>query len=368
MIICLAVLFGGIFGFQAFKSTMIKKYMADQGQQKQTVSTCKAGYQEWRPHFIAIGTLTAVLGADLAPEVNGIVKQIYFKSGTDVKKGTLLLQINADADLARLESLKAAEDLARRTLTRDTEQFKVQAVSQATIDSDTANLKSARAQVAEQKALVDKKFIKAPFDGRLGIRAVDLGQYISPGQKIVTLQALDPIFIDFYFPQKDISRLFVGQSIKVSVDAFPGSSFSGEISSISPKVDESTRNVPVRAKISNPEKKLLPGMFATANVEIGVKEKYITLPQTAISYNPYGDYVYVVTKKEKGAKQDDLIVKQRFIDVGETRGDQVAVIRGIKEGEIIVTSGQNKLKNDTPIAINNSISLPNNAAPAPVDE
>ncbi len=368
MIICLAVLFGGVFGFQVFKSRMIKKYMASQGQQKQTVSTCKAGYQEWRPHFIAIGTLTAVLGADLAPEVNGIVKQIHFKSGTDVKKGTLLLQINADADLARLESLKAAEDLARRTLARDTEQFKVQAVSQATIDSDTANLKSARAQVAEQKALIDKKFIKAPFDGRLGIRAVDLGQYISPGQKIVTLQSLNPIFIDFYFPQKDISRLRVGQNIKVMVDAFPGNSFSGEISSISPKVDESTRNVPVRAKISNQEKKLLPGMFATANVEIGVKQKYITLPQTAISYNPYGDYVYVVTKKEKDEKQADLIVKQRFIDAGETRGDQVAVISGIKEGEIIVTSGQNKLKNDTPVAINNSISLPNNAAPAPVDE
>lgn len=368
MIICLAVLFGGIFGFQAFKANMIKKYMASQGQAKQTVSTCKASYMEWRPQFIAVGTLTAVLGADIAPEVNGIVKQIYFRSGRDVKKGDLLVELNADADLARLESLKAMEDLARKTLTRDREQFKVQAVSQATIDTDTANLKSAQAQVAEQKAVVEKKFLRAPFDGRLGIRSVNLGQYISPGQKVVTLQALDPIFIDFFLPQKSISRLKVGQKISVKVDAFPNEIFTGEVSSINAKVDESTRNVPVRASIKNPGKKLLPGMFATASVEIGTAQNYITIPQTAITYNPYGDYVYIVTEGKDPKGNPQLKVKQSFIDAGDKRGDQVAIIKGVKEGETVVIAGQNKLKNNTPVEINNKVKISNQASPEPVGE
>jgi membrane fusion protein, multidrug efflux system len=368
MLICLGILFGGIFGYQAFKSRMMKKYMSG-GQQKQTVSTYKAANKEWRMQFIAVGTLTAVLGADLAPEVNGIIKQIYFKSGRDVKKGTLLLELNADSDSAHLESLKAMEGLAKKTLTRDLEQFKVQAVSQATLDTDIANLKSAQAQVAEQQAMFDKKFIKAPFDGRLGIRMVDLGQYISPGQKIVTLQALDPIFIDFFLPQKDISRIKVGQNISVQVDAFPDKDFTGEISTINPKVDEGTRNVQVRASIVNTDKKLLPGMFVTARVVIGDKKYYITLPQTAISYNPYGNYVYVITEKGKDAKaQPELIVKQRFVTTGDTRGDQITVIKGLKEGETVVIAGQNKLKNDTPVIINNSIKLPDEATPMPVDE
>ena len=368
MLICLGILFGGIFSYQAFKARMMKKFMSG-GQQKQTVSTYIAAMQEWRPQFIAVGSLTAVLGADLAPEVNGIVKQIYFRSGKDVKKGTLLLELNADSDSARLESLKAMEDLAGKTLTRDREQFKVQAVSQATIDTDMANLKSMQAQVAEQQALLDKKFIKAPYEGRLGIRMVDLGQYISPGQKIVTLQALDPIFIDFFLPQKDISRVKVGQKISVKVDAFPDKDFMGEISTINPKVDESTRNVLVRASIANPDKKLLPGMFATARVDIGDKQNYITLPQTGISYNPYGNYVYVITEKGKDAKgKPEFKVKQRFVTTGDTRGDQIAVINGIKVGETVVIAGQNKLKNDTPIIINNSIKLSDEAAPNPLDE
>jgi membrane fusion protein, multidrug efflux system len=368
MIICLAVLFGGIFGFQAFKAKMIKKYMASQGQQKQTVSTYKADFMEWQSHFIAVGTLTAVLGADIAPEVNGIVKQIYFKSGRDVKKGELLVELNADADVARLESLKAMEDLARKTLNRDREQFKVQAVSQATIDTDTANLKSAQAQVLEQKAMVDKKFLRAPFDGRLGIRAVNLGQYISPGQKFVTLQALDPIFIDFFLPQKSISQLKVGQKISVKVDAFPAESFPGEISSINAKVEEGTRNIPVRASIRNPEKKLLPGMFATASVEIGTKQNYITIPQTAITYNPYGDYVYIVNQGKDAKGNPQLIVKQSFIDAGDKRGDQVAILSGVKKGNTVVIAGQNKLKNNTPVEINNSVKISNQASPEPVDE
>jgi membrane fusion protein (multidrug efflux system) len=368
MLICAGVIFGGIFGYQAFKARMIKKFMSAGGQQKQTVSTYSAAMQEWRPQFIAVGSLTAVLGADLAPEVNGIIKQIYFKSGSDVKKGVLLVEINADSELARLESLKALEDLAAKTLARDREQFKVQAVSQATIDTDTANLKSAQAQVHEQQALIEKKFIRAPFDGRLGIRLVDIGQYLNPGQKIVTLQSLDPIFVDFYLPQKDVSRVKVGQKVKLKVDAYPDGNFTGEISAISSKVDQGTRNVPVRATVPNPGKKLLPGMFTTVSVDMGGSRSYITLPQTAISYNPYGDYVYVVSQNKDAEGKPQLIVKQRLIDTGDTRGDQIAVLKGVKQGETVVIAGQNKLKNNTPVEINNSVKLTNEASPEPVDE
>jgi membrane fusion protein (multidrug efflux system) len=368
MLICAGVLFGGIFGYQAFKARMIKKFMSAGGQQKQTVSTSSAAMQEWQTRFIAVGTLTSVLGADLAPEVNGIIKQIYFKSGSDVKKGTLLVEINADSELARLESLKALEDLAAKTLARDREQFKVQAVSQATIDTDTANLKSAQAQVHEQQALIEKKFIRAPFDGRLGVRLVDIGQYLNPGQKIVTLQSLDPIFVDFYLPQKYVSRVKVGQKVKLKVDAYPEGNFAGEISAISPKVDMGTRNVQVRATVPNPGKKLLPGMFTTVSVDMGGSRSYITLPQTAISYNPYGDYVYVVSQSKDAEGKPQLTVKQRLVDTGDTRGDQIAVLKGVKPGETVVIAGQNKLKNNTPVEINNSVKLTNDASPQPVDE
>jgi membrane fusion protein, multidrug efflux system len=368
MLICAGVIFGGIFGYQAFKARMIKKYMSAGGQQKQTVSTYSAAMQEWQTRFIAVGTLTSVLGADLAPEVNGIIKKIYFRSGSDVKKGTLLVEINADTELARLESLKALEDLAAKTLTRDREQFKVQAVSQATIDTDTANLKSAQAQVHEQQALIEKKFIRAPFDGRLGVRLVDIGQYLNPGQKIVTLQSLDPIFVDFYLPQKDVSRVKVGQKVSLKVDAYPDGNFAGEISAISPKVDQGTRNVPVRATVPNPGKKLLPGMFTTVSLEIGSSRNHITLPQTAISYNPYGDYVYVVIQGKDAEGKPQLTVRQRLVDTGDTRGDQIAVLNGVKQGETVVIAGQNKLKNNTPVEINNSVKLTNEASPQPVDE
>ncbi|NOY12628.1 MAG: efflux RND transporter periplasmic adaptor subunit [Deltaproteobacteria bacterium] len=369
MLVLVGMLFGGIFGFQAFKAQMIKKFMTARAISPQTVSTLKATEQSWQPQLEVVGTLRAVHGADLAPEVSGTVTGINFQSGKEVETGTLLLTLNAAADLARLQSLKAVAELAKQTFLRDQQQFKEKVISQATLDAATANLKDTRARIAAQQALIDKKFIRAPFAGRLGIRAVDLGQYLNAGTKIVTLQALDPIFIDFYLPQKAISQIKVRDRITVKTDAFPGQNFAGEISAINPTVDLNTRNVVVRARVDNPRHQLLPGMFATADIRVAKPRRYLTLPQTAITFNPYGTTVFLVEEQGKGPDgKPRLVAQQKFVTTGETRGDQIAILDGIKPGEEVVTSGQIKLRNGTPVIINNTIQPTNNPAPTPKDK
>ena len=297
MLIAVAIVFGGIFGFQAFKASMIKKFMTAMGSPPQTVSASKAAYSEWQPKLEAVGSLRAVLGADLSLEVAGVVDTITFNSGDDIEQGKLLLKLRAGDEVAKLESLQAVAELNEIIYERDQKQFKMQAVSQATLDTDAANLKNAKAQVAQQQAILDKKFLRAPFDGHLGIRVVDLGQYLSAGTPIVTLQALDPIFVDFFVPQQSVDQVRLGQTVTVKVDAFRDQSFPGEISALNPKVDAGSRNVQIRATLKNPDHKLLPGMYATVDIATGSPQSYITLPQTAISFNPYGDTVYVVDSK-----------------------------------------------------------------------
>jgi membrane fusion protein (multidrug efflux system) len=369
MLILVAVVFGGIFGFQAFKAKMIEKAMASFANPPQTVSTTTAALQDWQPRLEAVGSLRAVNGADLALEVAGIVEEIKFNSGDDVEAGQLLLRLRTDDDVARLQSLQASAELAEIVYERDQKQLKIQAVSQATLDADAANLKNAKAQVAEQQAVVDKKSVRAPFAGHLGIRAVDVGQYVSAGTTIVTLQALDPIFVDFFLPQQALEQIKVGQPVTVKVDTYAGETFNGEISAINPKVDVSTRNLQVRATLKNADHRLLPGMYATVDVDVGQTQRYVTLPQTAITFSAYGDTVYVVEDKGKGANgQPQLFARQTFVTTGATRGDQIAVLDGVKEGETIVTTGQIKLHNGAPLAINNTVTPTNDANPTPVEQ
>ncbi len=368
MLIAVAVVLGGVFGFQAFKAIMIKKFMSSMATPPQTVSATQAEYSEWQPTIEAVGSLRAVKGSDLSLEVSGVVDSISFNSGDDVKEGAVLLKLRADDDAAKLVSLQATAELSELTYQRDLKQFKIQAVSQATLDTDAANLKNAKAQVAEQQAVLDKKTLRAPFTGHLGIRAVDLGQYLGAGTTIVTLQALDPIFLDFFVPQQSVDEVRIGQAVAVKVDAFKDQTFPGNISAINPKVDATTRNVQVRATLKNPDHKLLPGMYATVDIMTGAPQNYITLPQTAITYNPYGDTVYVVDKKDAPSGKPNLIARQTFVTTGATRGDQVAVLKGVHEGDMIVTAGQIKLHNGSPVAINNSITPTADAAPAvPLD-
>jgi membrane fusion protein (multidrug efflux system) len=368
MLAAVAVVFGGIFGFQVFKAAMIKKFISAMGSPPQTVSTIKAGYSEWQSKVEAIGSLRAVLGADLSLEVAGVVDTITFNSGDEVAQGKQLLKLRAGDDAARLESLQAMAELSEITYERDQKQFKMQAVSQATLDTDSANLKNAKAQVVQQQAILDKRILRAPFDGQLGVRVVDLGQYLSAGSVIVTLQALDPIFVDFFVPQQSVDQVRLGQTVTVKVDAFRDKIFTGEISALNPKVDTGSRNLQVRAVLQNPDHKLLPGMYATVDIAIGAPLNYITLPQTAISYNPYGDTVYVVDNKGTDANgKPQLIARQTFVTAGATRGDQVAVLKGVGEGDMVVTAGQIKLHNGSAILINNSITPTADAAPVPIN-
>lgn len=363
MLICVGILFGAILISKTLQKYISHRHAAARSYVV-TVSTMKAGYSSWDSKLKATGSMRAVTGVSVTTELAGMVKDITFTPGAMVAKDALLVQLNIDSDVALLHSLQANAELAKITYDRDKAQYAVQAVSKQTVDSDAANLKSLQAQVEEQIATIAKKTIRAPFGGRLGISAVNPGQYVNPGDKVVTLQTLDPIYIDFYVPQQSLIQLGIGQPVTVTTDSFPGKAFTGKITTIDPLVDVNTRNVEVEATISNPSFELTPGMFAYAEVVIGAPKPFITLPQTAVSFNPYGSIIYYVEEKGKDAKGNpNLIAKQRFVTTGDTRGDQVTILSGVKEGETIVTSGQLKLKNGSPIAINNSVVPSNNPSP-----
>ncbi|MEO6974714.1 MAG: efflux RND transporter periplasmic adaptor subunit [Gallionella sp.] len=369
MLVLAGLVFGGIFGFQAFKGRMMKKYMSSMGNTPQTVSTITAGYQEWLPQLEAVGSLRAINGVEVSPEVSGTVAALNFMQGQDVKKGTVLVELVADSDVARLHSLQAASALAKSTYARDRQQFEFKAVSQQALDIDKANLSQADAAVAEQQAMVNKKYIHALFSGRVGIRQVSVGQYLNAGTPVVSLQALDPIFLDFSVPQQNISMIQHGQKVTATSDAYPEEKFTGRIIVVNPEVDTTTLNVKVRAELKNPHHRLLPGMYATVDISTGKPQRYITLPQTAVTYNPYGNIVFVTEQQGTDDKgKPKLIVKQEFVTTGNTRGDQVAILKGIKEGDVVVTTGQVKLHNGSLVTINNDIQPSNQPNPEPKDE
>ncbi|MGV7206990.1 efflux RND transporter periplasmic adaptor subunit [Oxalobacteraceae bacterium A2-2] len=354
------------------KYLQIQKLIASQPKPgAQVVTAVKVEALEWQPQLTSVGTLVPVRGVDVTAEIAGLVRKVNFKSGDEVKAGQVLFEMNADADIAQLRALQAAADLSATVLKRDKLQFQAQAISQAQLDSDEADLKNRQALVAQQKATVDKKTIRAPFSGKLGITAVNPGQYLNPGDKLVTLQTIDTVYVDFSVPQKQLAGLSIGQKLALTNDAFPGVSYAGKVTAISPKIDAATRNVQVEATVPNPKRQLLPGMFANVSLDLGEKKKYLTLPQTAITYNPYGSTVFVLAPGTgKDAPKDDkgnaqLVAQQVFVTTGPTRGDQVAVLTGLKEGQTVVTSGQLKLKNGTPAVIDNKVQPANSPNPTP---
>ena len=353
-----------LIGFVVFRNIMKQIAQGSMPQPAVVVTAMKAAEQEWQPQLNAVGSLRAIRGVDVTTEIAGLVREIRFKSGDETKAGAVLIQLNADSDLAQLASLKAAADLAQVTLTRDQAQLAAEAISQAQVDSDAADLKSKRAQVDSQQATIDKKTIRAPFAGRLGITLVNPGQYLNPGDKVVTLQTIDPIYIDFNLPQQQISGVSLGQPVTVLSDAYLGQPFSGQVTAIDAKVDTATRNVQIEATVANPKRLLLPGMFGRAAVDSGEKQTYLTLPQTAITYNPYGATVFLANKSADGS----LVAQQVFVTVSATRGDQAAVISGIKEGDTVVTSGQLKLKNGTVLLVDNSVTPKDDPNPTPQEQ
>lgn len=363
MLICMGILFGTIILVKGVKIFFFKRYMAANKSPVITVSAMKAGYSLWSPELKASSSTRAIRGINVTTEIAGMVKTIFFTPGAIVKEGDVLVQLKAEADTALLRSLEASAELARTVYERDKGQYEAKAISKATLDFDEADLKSKEAQVAQQAAIVKKKTIVAPFSGRLGISAVNPGQFLNPGDKIVPLQQLDPIYVDFYVPQQALVRLKVGQTVNVTVDSFPGKIFTGKITTIDPIVDVNTRNVQVEATVANPKMELVPGMFASTVVQTGAPQKYLTLPQTAVTFNSYGDIIYIVKQTKSSAT-----VTQTFVLTGETRGDQIMILKGLKEGEMVVTSGQLKLKNGSRVNIDNKIVPANNPQPVVVDE
>jgi membrane fusion protein (multidrug efflux system) len=369
MLAVVVVLLGAVFGWQYVGASFGKKFMAAAASAPQTVSTITAATSEWQPFIQSTGTLRAVRGADLSAQASGVVDEIAFDSGNEVPAGKVLLRLKPNDDFAKLAQLQAAAELADQSYKRDLEQFAAQAVSQAVVDTDIATQKSARAQVAAQQALIEEKIVRAPFAGRLGIRQVDIGQYLTSGTPVVTLQALDPILVDFYLPQQTLAQLKIGQPVSARVDTYPKQTFAGVVEAINSKIDSSSRNVQVRAALRNPDRRLVPGMFANVNIDFGDKSNTITLPQTVVTYNPFGDTVFIVEKD--GADADGkprLVVRQRFVKLGATRGDQIAVQSGVNAGEIVVSAGQMKLRNGTTVIVNNDVLPANSASPNPPNE
>lgn len=370
MLVSVLILLGLIFGFNQLKTFMIKHFISSMGLPPATVSAMVVEEEEWQPSLNSVGNIRAFRGVDLSTEIGGLVLSVPIKSGMDVQEGALLIKLNDVSDVAQLNSLKAMADLAKIINERDKQQLAIQAISKNVFDTSAADAKSKAAQVEQQIALVAKKNLKAPFSGRVGIVAINPGQYVNPGDKLLTLQTLDPIFVDFTLPQGTAGMIEVGQEIQMTTDAFKDASFKGKITAVSPKVELNTRNMQIEAVVSNPDKKVLPGMFANVNINLGDRVKYLTLPQTAVTYNPYGSTVFVARKTDRLDKQGKPVLEaeQIFVTPGLTRGDQVAIVKGLEPGALVVTSGQLKLKNGTPLIINNSVQPANNPNPKPQEQ
>ncbi|MFM7048163.1 MAG: efflux RND transporter periplasmic adaptor subunit [Polynucleobacter sp.] len=364
------ILLGLIFAFNQLKTFMFNQFMAGMGIPPASVTTIVIEKQEWQPRMNSVGNVRAFRGVDLSTEVGGLVVEVPIKSGMDVKEGSLLIKLNDSADLAQLNSLKAMADLAKVINERDKAQLAIQAISKNVYDTSTADMKAKQAQVDQQIALIAKKNLKAPFSGRVGIVTINPGQYINPGDKLLTLQTIDPIFVDFTLPQSSAGIIAVGQTIELQTDAFKEVAFLGKITAVSPKVELNTRNIQIEAQISNPDKKLLPGMFANVNINLGDKVELLTLPQTAVTYNPYGSTVFIAKKTNRLDKKKVPILEaqQVFVTTGATRGDQVAILKGLEPGMTVVTSGQLKLKNGTPLIVNNSVLPSNSPDPKPQEQ
>jgi membrane fusion protein (multidrug efflux system) len=364
--IILAAFIGGLAYFQlVFKPQMIKDFLAKQVPPPATVTAEAARSDEWVEQLPAIGTLIASQGVDIASQVAGIVTALGFESGQEVPKGKLLVQLDISVELADLASAEATLREADVAFKRQSDLLTKNVTSEANVDTARAKRDTAMAAVNRIKAVIAQKSILAPFAGRLGIRKVELGQYVSPGLALVTLQALDPIWVDFPMPEQSVGKLQTGQTIELSVDAFPGKVFKGAVAWLDARVSQETRTLLTRGTLANPESKLLPGMFANVAVLAGTPAEVVTVPRTAVTYSLYGDSVYVVKPEEPKAGEAQaapaggpvLVVERRFVTSGQVRGDRVAITSGLKAGEQVVTTGQLKLDNGSRVRIDNSQGL-----------
>ena len=362
-LVIMGLLVGGLAYFKlVFMPQMIKEIISSQVPPPAVITAEAAKSEEWTERLPAIGTLIASQGVEIAAQVSGIVTGLGFESGQDAAAGTKLVQLDIAVEEADLASADAILREAEVAFKRQTDLLVKAVASEANVDTARAKRDTATAAVNRIKALIAQKSILAPFAGRLGIRHVELGQYISPGLAMVTLQALDPIWVDFPMPEQNVGKLHVGETIELTVDAFGKQVFKGTVTSLDARVSQETRTLLVRGTLPNPDHTLLPGMFANVQVLAGGPAKVITVPRTAITYSLYGDSVYVLKPQEgqpAPAKPEDTVyvVERRFIKSGQVRDDRVAVTSGLKEGEQVVTTGQVKLTNGSLVKVDNSQAL-----------
>lgn len=344
LLVSAAIIFGGLFALKFYQLQTARDRI--QTPPPAVVAVTEVRPADWHSSLTAVGSLVAVSGVDVTNEIAGIVKAIHFDSGQTVKKGQILVELDSETDRAELEGLLAKQRLAKIQFERSNKLITGNFISKSDYDQKRALLDEANASVLAKKTVIEKKQVRAPFSGVLGIRKVDIGQYLMPGSAIVVLQQLAPIHIDFKIPERHLDSLTIDQQVNISVQAYPQRVFEGRVSAISPLMDQNTRSIPIRATLPNPNRLLHPGMFAQVQVLSERPRQVLTLPDTAISYNPYGDFVFVV---ESGAR--GLTVQSRQVQTGATRDGRVEIVKGLALGERVVSAGQIKLRNGMPVSI-----------------
>ncbi len=342
VILALIIVFGGIFGFKAFVNRKISEVMAHMPKPVVTVSATTARTELWHPHLQAITSLTAVQGVEITPQIAGNVTAIHFHSGQYVHAGTVLVEIDDSNQLAQLASDEAQLRLARINLRRTRALIATKAASQSQLDSAVALYQSDAAALKDIHATLNKLAIRAPFSGDLGIRQVNIGQYLTPGNKIVDLQSWNPLYANFTLPQSELHDIRVGMPVQVGTNAYPGQIFNGKVTALGASVNPTTRQIEAQAIIANPENRLRPGLFGELTVVRDTEEKVLTVPVSALSYNTFGDYVYVIEKETRNGKTVE-VAHQQVIQTGKERNGRVSIVSGLKAGDQVITAGQVKL-------------------------
>jgi membrane fusion protein (multidrug efflux system) len=349
VLLVLVALVGGL-GYVKYSQIQAESAMFSQPMPAPTVTVADVESTAWEPTLEAVGTVQAIQGVDVNNEVAGQVTAIEFESGRIVERGEILVRLDDEVDRADLEGLEAAERLARIKVERNRSLLKDRAVAQGDFDEISAQLDQVRAQIKGTQAMIDKKTIRAPFDGQLGIRMINLGQFLPEGSPIVSLQNLDPVYVDYSLPERQLALLSTGQAIRVQVSAYPDRTFDGTIEAINPQIDQGTRNVRIRATLANPDRALRPGMFARVSTLLPVEQAVLTIPREAVGFNTYGDTVFVI--REEDGK---TLAERRQVRTGTVRGEEIAVLGGLAPGDRIVASGHVKLANDQEVRIVDSI-------------
>ena len=351
VLLALGLVLGAMFGWKYYQAQKMAA-LASMPPPPATVAAADVQAESWQPYLAAVGSLVAPHGILVTTEVAGIVSAIHFESGQPVEAGTLLLQLDDSVEQAELEGLVAERRLAELQYKRREGLLESKTISHSDVDEARLRLENATAQLAAKQAVIAKKHITAPFSGWLGIRQVDPGEYLQPGTAIVPLEALAPIYVDYALPERHLDQISVDQAVEIEVQAFPGEVFTGRITALNPGIDPGTRSLRIRATLENPQARLRPGMFAAVRTVLPQRPAVLTLPQTAITYNPYGDAVFVIEAGETG-----LHVQRRQVETGGVRNGRVEIVQGLEAGEQVVAAGQVKLRNDQAVIVDNSIVL-----------